>query len=330
MGSLATPSDPAGTSGELPALSVILVTDTYARVDVAIESWRGQTIAGAIELVLITVDADALRSQTNSIAGFHSIQVVQTPSIDSLSPARAAGVRHATAPFVFIAETHAFPEASLAEALVRELKEGYDIAVPGFINANPETALGRSGFLGDYGAWLQDLPPGEIERTPSYNAAFRKSILLEFGDRLEHAITFGDELYLGLRARGHRACFHPAVAIRHVNLCRLKPWLHERFLAGALIGGYRSARWPWWRRTAYAAASPLIALVILSRIQKGVRRQARHEPGPALTILAIVLGAFVKAAGEFRGYVAGMDKEADHIMTRYEIRKLSVNAGDGS
>jgi hypothetical protein len=174
------------------------------------------------------------------------------------------------------------------------------------------------------------LPAGKIERTPSYNAAFRRSVLLEFGDRLDHAITFGDELFLGLKARGHQAYFDPAVAIRHVNLCRLGPWIHERFLAGVLIGGYRSARWSWFRRIAYAAGSPLIALVILSRIQGGVREAARKEPMPALTTMAIVLGAFVKAAGEFRGYLAGTGSSADLIMTRYEIRKLSVNAGDGS
>jgi hypothetical protein len=317
-------------SRDLPELSVILVTDTYARVDLAIESWRRQTIADRVELVLVTTGAEDLRSHTNDIVGFQSIQVVQTASIDSLSPARGLGVRHATAPFVFIAETHAYPDADLAATVVKALSGPWSVVVPGFRNANPERRLSRAGFLSDYGAWLQDLPAGKIERTPSYNAAFRRSVLLEFGDRLDHAITFGDELFLGLKARGHQAYFDPAVAIRHVNLCRLGPWIHERFLAGVLIGGYRSARWSWFRRIAYAAGSPLIALVILSRIQGGVREAVRKESMPALTTLAIVLGAFVKAAGEFRGYLAGTGSSADLIMTRYEIRKLSVNAGDGS
>ena len=317
-------------SRDLPELSVILVTDTYARVDFAIESWRRQTVADRVELVLVTTGAEDLRSHTNGIVGFQSIQVVQTASIDSLSPARGLGVRHATAPFVFIAETHAYPDADLAATVVKALSGPWSVVVPGFRNANPETGLSRAGFLSDYGAWLQGLPPGKIERTPSYNAAFRRSVLLEFGDRLEHAMTFGDELFLGLKARGHQAYFDPAVAIRHVNLCRLGPWIHERFLAGVLIGGYRSARWSWFRRIAYAAGSPLIALVILSRMQGGVREAARKEPRPALTTMAIVLGALVKAAGEFRGYLAGTGSSADLIMTRYEIRKLSVNAGDGS
>ena len=313
-----------------PELSVILVTDNYARVEVAIESWRIQSAASRIDLLLITTHVDELRSHTNAIAGFHGIQVVYTSSIESLAPARGIGVRHATAPFVFIAETHAYPDPELAATVIEALSGEWSVVVPGFRNANPETTLSRAGFLSDYGAWLQGLPPGETDRTPSYNAGFRRSVLLEFGDRLEHAITFGDELYLGLKAGGHKAWFDPAVTINHVNLRRLGPWLHERFLAGVLIGGYRSARWSWFRRIAYAGGSPLIAFVILSRVQGGVRAATRREPRPVLTTMAIVAGAFVKAAGEFRGYLAGTGTSADRIMTRYEIRKLSVNAGDGS
>ena len=317
-------------SADLPELSVILVTDTYARIEFAIECWRKQTIADRIELVLITTDVDDLRSHASDIGGFHGIQVIHTASIDSLAPARGMGVRSATAPFVFIAETHAYPDSDLAATIVKALSGSWSVVVPGFRNANPENGLSHAGFLSDYGAWLQFLPAGAMERTPSYNVGFRRSVLLEFDDRLEHAITFGDELFLGLKARGHRAYFDPTVAIHHVNLCRLGPWIHERFLAGVLIGGYRSARWSWPRRIAYAAGSPLIPFVILSRIQGGIREAVRRESMPALTTVAIVLGAFVKAAGEFRGYLAGTGTKADVIMTRYEIRKLSVNARDGS
>lgn len=94
--------------GGAPALSIILATDTYDRVEVAIESWRKQTIAGRCELVLITTSADAMRVHTDGMSGFHGIQVVETPSIDTLSRARGIGVRSATGQSVFVAETHAY------------------------------------------------------------------------------------------------------------------------------------------------------------------------------------------------------------------------------
>jgi hypothetical protein len=143
-------------------------------------------------------------------------------------------------------------------------------------------------------------------------------------------LTFGDELYLTLRARGHKSYFEPAAGIQHVNLNRFRPFVRERYLAGALIGAYRSARWSFTRRMAYALGSPLIPIVTLSRIQKGVRETARSQSLPRGTIPAIVLGAMVKAAGEMRGYLLGAPESAEEEMTGYEVRKLAFNSGEES
>jgi len=317
------------TSSSDPILSVILATDTLERVASVIESLKVQTIARELELVLVM-------SAPNGSAGkqlenrFHSVEIVGVPSIMPLGRARALGVKAAAAPFVLILETHAYPDPQLAEKLATALAGDWSHAVPGFRNGNPDTGLSWVGFLSDYGTWAATLPAGETERAPAHNAAFRRSVLLEFGERLEHVLTFGDELYLTLRARGHRSYFEPAAGIQHVNLNRFGPFVRERYLAGALIGGYRSARWSFMRRMAYAAGSPLIPIVMLSRIQRGVRETGRSQSLPAGTIPAIVLGAIVKAAGEMRGYLFGAPKSAEEEMTGYEVRKLAFNSGEES
>ena len=317
------------TSGHDPIVSVILATDTLERVDGVIESLAAQTIAGNIELVLVT-------SSTNGSAHdqlekrFHSLKLVDVPSVVPLGKARAIGVEAAAAPFVFIVETHAYPDPQVAEKLASALAGEWSHAVPGFRNANPDTGLSWVGFLSDYGTWAATLPAGETEKGPAHNAAFRRSALLEFGERLEHVLTFGDELYLTLRARGHRSYFEPAAGVQHVNLNRFRPFVRERYLAGALIGGYRSARWSFARRMAYAFGSPLIPIVTLSRIQKGVRQTARRQSLPRGTLPAIVLGAMVKAAGEMRGYLFGAPESAEEEMTGFEVRKLAFNSGEES
>lgn len=308
-------------------VSVILVTDTYETARGVIESLERQTIAKQIEVVLVTASPDELRLQTGDIAAFHSVRIETTQSIVFLGGARGIGVRAATAPIVFIAETHAYPDPDLAATLIGVLSGSWSVAVPGFRNANPEFALSWAAFLSDYGAWSAYLPAGATDRAPSHDVAFRRSVLLEFGDRLEHALTFGDELYLGLRARGHRSYFEPAAGIQHVNLYRFASWARERFLAGVLIGGYRSARWTWRRRLVYACAAPLIPIVILARIQRGVRDTWRQQRLPPGTIPGIVLGAVLKAAGEFRGYILGASDSAEAGMTGYEVRKLAFNSG---
>ncbi|MEO8575719.1 MAG: glycosyltransferase [Gemmatimonadales bacterium] len=174
-----------------PLLSAILATDTIERVERVIQSLAEQTVAKRIELILVIISRiDSSRQETIQRA-FHSIRVIQVESIVPLSAARAKGVRVALAPFIFIAETHAYPDPSLAEKLIDALSGEWSLAVPGFRNANPHSGLSWAGFLSDYGAWSQNLEGGEIFRPPSHDAAFRRSVLLESGDRLEKALTFG-------------------------------------------------------------------------------------------------------------------------------------------
>lgn len=313
-----------------PRLAVILATDNMERVATVIESLAAQTIAETIELILVISSPPDAPTRERIQRRFHSLKIVAVQSIASLATARVKGVLVAEAPFVFIAETHAYPDPDLAEKIVAALSDEWSVVVPGFRNANPDSAVSWAGFLSDYGAWVANLGAGEIRRCPSHDAAFRRSVLLEFGDRLENALTFGDEMNLTLQARGQRTYFDPSAGIQHVNVSRFKPFVRERFLIGVLIGEYRRARWGMARRLAYALGAPLIPIVVLSRIQKGVREIGRRESLPTGTIPALVLGVILKTAGEMRGYLLGAPESAEERMTGYEVRKLDSNSGQES
>ena len=284
------------TESTEPLLSVILATDTIGRVERVIESIAAQTIAKRIELILVTTSRIDESVRERIAAALHSVKLLDVESIVPLSVARAKGVRVSAAPFIFIAETHAYPDPALAEKLIGALSGEWSLAVPGFRNSNPQSGLSWAGFLSDYGAYSQNLEAGEIHRPPSHDAAFRRSVLLEFGDRLDKALTFGDELYTTLHARGQRCYFEPTAGIQHVNISRFGSFVRERYLSGVLVGGYRSERWSLQRRLVYALGSPLIPIVILSRIRKGVKEARQSHSLPAMTIPALMLGASLKAA----------------------------------
>jgi len=313
-----------------PVLSVVLGTDNMDRVATVIDSLAAQTIAKAIELILVIAEPPAASTRELIAQRFHSLKVLTVASIPSLAVARAKGVLEAEAPYVFIAETHAYPDPDLAERIVATLSGEWSVVVPGFRNANPRSAVSWAGFLSDYGAWAASLDAGEIQRGPSHDVGFRRSVLLEFGDRLEPALTFGDEMNLTLQARGQRTYFDPSAGIQHVNISGFKSFLGERFLTGMLIGAYRRARWGTPRRVVYALGAPLIPIVVLSRIQKGVREVAQRESLPAGTIPTLVFGVIVKAVGEMRGYLLGAPEQAEEKMTGYEVRKLAFNAHEES
>lgn len=308
-------------------LTYLLITDTYATVRPVIDRLRQQTIRASLEIVLIAPTRAAIEPLLAHRSEFGAVLLLEHP-IDDLGAARAFGIAVATAPTIFIGETHSYPHPDLAALLLAARARGFSCAAPGMGNANPLTARSWAGFLSDYGRWSATLPAGEIPHFPLYNAAFDRAALLALGDRLAPALSHGDELQLRLEAAGHRTYFEPAALLDHVNVAPSRHWVYERFLSGLLIAHHRSRPWPLLRRWFYALCSPAIPLVLILRIIPGTRAVLRHQPVPAGTLPLIIAGFFIKGVGEFLGYLGWPANQAEADMQEYEVHKLAY-AGPG-
>ena len=280
-----------------PKLSVVLPTDTYTTIRPVIERLRLQTVHKDIEIVLAAPSGDSVRAVVTHQKEFAGVRIVEVPTED-LSSLRAAAIREATAEWVFVGRTHSYPHPGFAEELMQHFSGPWSIIMPGFCNANPNGGLSWAGFLSDYGRWVEGLPLGEMANIPLYNAAFRRQVLLELGDRLAPALSPGDELSLSLRAGGHRAYFEPAARLDHVNVAPLWHWVKERFAAGVMIANGRSRRWSFTRRGVYIVGSPLIPFVLYLRILPGTWRTIRLKRPPLSTLFWIAAGMVVKTGGE--------------------------------
>ena len=311
-----------------PKLSVILATDTYATIRPVIDRLRRQTARDQIELVVVAPTEAAVRAVMAHRDDFGGIRIVESP-VGDLAPARAAGVHAAASKFVFVGETHSYPHPEFAEALLRHYSGPWSVITPAFGNANPNGALSWAGFLSDYGAWVEDMQPGEIPRIPIYNAAFLREALLALGDRLAPALSHGDELSNAFRAGGHKAYFEPAARLDHVNVASLWHWAKERFAAGIMIANSRASRWPFPRRILYVVAAPLIPIVLCRRVLPGVWSTVRKKKLPRSTLFWIVIGMTVKAAGELAGYAGVSAANWERQMHEYEVHKLAY-AGAGN
>jgi hypothetical protein len=313
---------------ESPALSVVLATDVYETIQPVIQALRAQTVHAELEVVLVSPDPEPLRTRVTHLDDFAAVRVVQIESLVPMARARAAGVRAATAPIVYVGETHVFPEPDWAKALVEAHAGPWGAVVPGFANANPGGALSWAAFLGDYGAWLSVLPQCELTWAPTYNTAYKRAALLEL-EPLETMLTTGDALIIGLRASGSRLAFEPSARVRHANVARPRDWVVERYLGGLLTAHSRMHDWSWGRRLAYVAASPLIPVVTLARVRRGVAATRRAGEISLGTYPALVAGAFISAAGELVGYLGGSVESAERRMTEYEVHKLRYLSSEG-
>jgi hypothetical protein len=310
-------------TSRVPDLSVILPTDSFETIQPVLEKLRQQTLAPRIELIVVATLIEAVAETLQFERDFAAVRIVQAKAISPLAIPRAAGIRAATAPLIFVGETHSFLRPDAAEKLVAIMAdETWAAAVPGFENANPNSLLSWSAFLFAYGRWSANLPAGEIAEAPMYDCVYRRSVLLEWDGRLEEIFLQGDDLRRAMEARGHRVCFEPAARIEHLNIEVPGAWLSELYLIGALVGSKRARRWPWWRRLVYAAGAGLIPAILLRRAWSGLRETARVERLPRGTLALVVVAFVTKAVGEFVGYLGGGGTRAQHMMTRYEVRRI--------
>jgi hypothetical protein len=304
-----------------PSLSVVIVTDEYATTRLVVKCFAAQTISAQIELVLVILEQNSSQVPVHELTMFHSVKVEKIAAMRPMPAARAAGVRQATAPVVFIGETHSFPHPRFAEEIVEAHRESWDVVVPGLGNANPATAQSWAAFVLDYGYWLAGLSASTIPSGPTWNSSYKRDTLMALTDRLDTALSGGDELPQLLRARGSRIYFEPKARIDHTNV-ESKGWMDERFLSGVVVGADRRRRWSLLRRGVYVAAAPLIPFVLLHRARPAMQVLLKEGALPRGSLTAIAVAVTVRTIGEVLGYIAGLDEDAEHRMENYELHKL--------
>jgi GT2 family glycosyltransferase len=308
-------------------LSVVLTTDTRETIHGVLRRLQNQTAQALTEIIMVVPRGQAGAFTESDAQGFADFRIVEVEEICPLARARDAGVRASSAPLVFLGETHAYPHPDWAEAMIAANHRGtWGAIAPGFRNANPRRALSWAGFLADYGRWGAGLPPAEIGEAPLFNRAYRRSALLEMGNRLEPSLAHGDELPATLRKRGYRVYFASDARIDHLNVAQPRHWLREVFLTGMIVGGRRAHRWSPAKRVAYVLGSPLIPVVLSFRILGGIRKLPSSQSAPMAAYLLILLGTVVRAAGELIGYVRGIDLQTETRAEVYELHKMAFAA----
>jgi len=143
-----------------PRLSVVLATDSHKTIRPVLSALRRQASAREIEPVIVLLDGCATTVPLEDLSAFPHAKVVC--SVNHLPEARAAGVRAASAPIVFIGETHSYPQPGWAEALLAAFDGPWAAVVPAIGNANPTGAASWASYLFDYGTWGPNRHSGEV------------------------------------------------------------------------------------------------------------------------------------------------------------------------
>jgi Glycosyl transferase family 2. len=216
-----------------------------------------------------------------------------------------AGIRAASAPVVVLAEDHSFPDPDWAEALVAAHKDDWAVVGPVVRNGNPRSLLSWANHLLEYGPWVDGAKREEVENLPGHNSAYKRDLLLQYGDDLEELFEVETVVQRDLKSRGYRMLLEPAARTTHFNFSRLRSALKLRFHAGRSFAGHRTHGWNAGRRSLYLLGSPLIPVVRLIRIVRMLRSSPAHGSllPRIMPMLAVVL--LVDGLGEIVGYLTG-------------------------
>lgn len=288
-----------------PALSVILPTsDDFAGVRLTVRALAEQTVCDQIELVLISPH-DELLIDESEVSGFHSVTVVNGGPLETSNKWRAIGIRAASAPVVVMAEDHSFPDPGWAEALLAPDWSRFAVVGPVIQNANPRSMMSWANLLLEYGPWLEGAGGGEVIELPGHNSAYRRDLLISYGDNLEQIFEVESVVQRDLRARGHALFLQSAARTHHLNFSRLAPSLLLRVNGGRSFAGHRVLGWSATKRILYAAGSPLIPFVRFVRVLRFLAQSDRYRYLLPQVIPALALSLAEDGLGEFLGYITG-------------------------
>jgi hypothetical protein len=310
-----------------PQMAVLLVADSRPMIRKVLRYYGAQEGAEKLEIVVTAIGGADVCENWLREQGFRHVRVVRTDD-PSLARAEKRAMEAATAPLVIFAQAHAYPQPGLVRAILAADETGdWTVIGPSMANSNPASATSRAAMQVNYGPWWNlgargPRPAG----VPGHNSAYRRDALLTLGDAIEKVLPAGDQLQVELKKSGHRLFYVPEAQISVVNVSRADFFLADMHRQGRLFAGERRWPWPLWRRLAYAAGSPLIPVVRLSRIVPQALAAGR---GRSLwsELPALVCGLAVSAAGEFAGYLFGKNAWAESCETSFH-RVTYVNDRD--
>ncbi|MEO0556888.1 MAG: hypothetical protein AAF170_01760 [Bacteroidota bacterium] len=303
--------------------SVVLVTPTdFDQIRETVHHLLAQTALDRMELIVVAPSREALGGELAELDLFPSHQIVEVGPVQYRGQAAAAGVRMARALVVGLVEEHAYPEPGYVEALIRAHEGPWAGVSPVIRNANPASTMSWVNFYRAYLGLAEPHCAGEVDNVAWHNSAYKRDLLMAFGDKLGTLLDFEGDLLHALKQQGHRFYLEPEAQTRHANVEHFRALVHLSFLKGRLGAASRvqAENWSLGRRLAYVAGSPLIPLMYVPGFARGLSRTRQPAGRLAQTVPFLGLSLLVNAVGEVVGLLRGASDEK-HKMEAYELNR---------
>jgi len=293
---------------EQPLISVLAVFGAERSRNIPLlNALARQTIGGRMELVL--VDVAPANAPSLDLPDGIDCRIIRRPGSWDWGAARAADVRAAGAPLVAFLEDHTVPSDRWAEEVLEQFERSDPDTTAicyAFTNGSPDTWFYRSVFMAEYGALAHPMDEGSPPSATANNIAYRRSALLELGEKLDDLLEldFFLQNHLGDRFKAVSA---PRAILAHQTNSRLRDLVTGHFGYARLFASRRIRHegWSMPKRLLGAVSVPILVPAIrLGRLFGALPgRGLAWDVVFGLPVIALLYLA--GAAGESAGLLEG-------------------------
>lgn len=236
------------------------------------------------------------------------VQVLRAPAESHLPTLRTMALEASRGEFVFVTEDHNVPPPNWVGRFVGELRgaPAEVAAVGGLVdNAMRVRSVDWAAFLCEYNGFLPPQDGGEVNDAPGMNVAYRRDVF----EGLSHeTLTRGfweSTVHPHLREKGRKFLRLSDVVMSHRKRFGFRYFLGQRYHYSRYYAGVRFESRQLGKRLAYAALSPLLPPLVLSRVARGALGHPTFRAPAIRSLPALACFSVAWGVGEATGYLFG-------------------------
>jgi glycosyltransferase involved in cell wall biosynthesis len=288
-------------SPEHPVVSVVVPSvNGLPAIAACLEALQRQDGSVPAEVIVADRCGEATRAALRE--RFPDVQVLAALPGTAIPALRAMGIARSRGLLVAVLEDHCHAGPGWLAAIDRARRKGHQVIGGAVENGSVERVVDWAAFYCEYARFMPPLEGGEVEEVTGNNVAYDRAVLAGLGS-LEDSWEFF--IHARLKERGVRFFCEPDLVVSHRKEFGFREFLSQRYHYSRSFAGMRLEGAPFWKRLAYAVATPLLPPVLFARIARAVGRRRGH--GRRFLAAAPVLAAFLGswAWGEAVGALAG-------------------------
>lgn len=302
-------NSPPGPAATTPALSVVVIAlDGGAPLRRCLERLQAQLGSGQVEIIV--PHDDRLGESESMRRSYPRVQFHHLHGKLSYAGLRTAGVARARGGIVAITEDQCIPPAQWC-ANILAAHRASPAAIGGPVEKQePDTRLGWAIYLREFTAYIPPVQEGPSPSLTDCNVSYKREALNAV--REIWADEFHEEdVHRSLEAQKETLLLHPGLVTRQQRTMPLGKALRERYRFGRLYGSLRVASASGGKRAVFIVASPLLPLLLTTRVIRTVLKKRRYLRPCLLALPYLLLFAAVWSWGELAGYLSGHPADSD-------------------